>query len=207
MPFQPVPNAAQITVKAKLDGEDCDTTLGFGKIVPGTVTPGELQVLCNAVANIWSAAFITQLPVKYVCGKVMARVLDVQDGPMAENTTNIGTLGDIVGNILPNNVTLAIAFLTGLSGRTNRGRNFWPSFVEAEVTDQRVLQAKVDSIIGLYDGNLLGAGTLVAGWTWSVISRKMLVPLGPGRAVPITAVTVNDLVVDSQRRRLPERGS
>jgi hypothetical protein len=205
MPFQAVPNAALIRLEATLDGELCITNLGFGLITPATVTALMLQTLVDGVTDNIIDAWTNNLPVKYVLNQITGRVLDIEDGPQAEESAN-ALNGALAGAILPNNCSLAVSFKTGLGGRTNRGRIFWPSFLESEVTDQRVLSGKQASILALM-GGFIGNNTIATGWVWSVISRKELVPAGPGRAVPVTSVVLNDDVIDSMRRRLPGRGA
>jgi hypothetical protein len=206
MPFQPVPNGASAVIHATLDGETCDTTLGFSLNAAGPVAPAALAALATGLVNYWTSNQLAILPVEYVFNRIDLRAEDVEFGPQSETTGFAGATGSLVGNIMPNNVTLAIAFRTGLAGRTNRGRNYWPSFLESEVNGQRVSAAKIGAILGAYSG-MLGPDSIAAGWTWSVLSRKELVPGGPGRAVGVTTVSVRDNVIDSQRRRLPGRGN
>lgn len=205
MAFQAVPNAAQVRLEARLDGELCITNLGFGLITPATVTALMLQTLVDGVVSAFVPEWLSALPEKYIMNQVSGRVLDVQDGPQVEESV-AGLTGILAGAILPNNCSLAVSFRTGLAGRTNRGRIFWPSFLESEVTDQRVLSAKQTNILDTL-GQFVGNAAVATGWTWAVISRKELVPDGPGRAVPITSVVLNDDVIDSMRRRLPGRGA
>ena len=205
MAFQPVPNAALIRLEATLDGEACVTNLGFGLVTPATVTALMLETLVNGVNDvIVEGDWMSNLPAKYVLNQISGRVLDVQDGPQYE--LSAPNIGGLAGAILPNNCSLAVSFRTGLAGRTNRGRIFWPSFLESEVTDQRVLSAKQTAILAMMNA-FIGNNTIATGWVWSVISRKELSPGGPGRAVPITSVVLNDDVIDSMRRRLPGRGA
>lgn len=205
MPFQAVPNAALINVEGLLDGQKTVNTLGFRLNVPAVINAAQLASLCESMAIYWSANQISQLPSQWTLAKVTGRVLDVEDGPVAESSLNSGDSGLLIGNLMPNNVTLAIAFKTGLGGRTNRGRNYWPGFLEADVTNSAIAQARATNIVDTYAG-MMGAGTVDSAWQWCVISRKIIDITGNGRAVPITSVVVNDLVVDSQRRRLPGRG-
>lgn len=205
MPFQAVPDAALINVQGLLDGQQTVNTLGFRLNVPGVVNAAQLASLCESVAIYWAANQMGQLPEQWTLAKVTGRVLDVEDGPVAESTLNSGDPGGLVGNLMPNNVTLAIAFRTGLGGRTNRGRNYWPAFLEADVSNSAISFARASAIVATYEG-MMGAGTVDSAWRWCVISRKIIDVSGAGRGVPITSVVVNDLVVDSQRRRLPGRG-
>lgn len=205
MAFQAVPNAALLQIHATLDGEKCITDLGFGLASPATVTGLMLEALVNGfVSGGFKDDWLATLPVKYILNQVSSRVLDVQDGPQFE-VSIADEPGERAGNILPNNCSLAVAFKTGLSGRTNRGRIYWPSFLEGDVVDQRVTALMIANIVGMLS-TYIGVSGVAAGWVWSVISRKIIDGSGNGRAVPITSVVTNDDVIDSMRRRLPKRG-
>jgi hypothetical protein len=207
MAFQAVPSGAKATVRATLDGQDCLTTLGFKKVSPGVILYSELAVLALALAGNWVLdEFSTQLPAEWIFQRVDVQALDVLNGPQAEDSSTSGTTGTVTGPIMPNSTTLAISFRTGVGGRANRGRNYWPSFIEDDIVKQRVSAPKIAAIIAVYTA-LIGEGTFAPGWQWAVISRKPLIINGPGRAVPIVSVSVRDDIVDSQRRRLPGRGN
>lgn len=205
MPFQAVPNAASVVIHGKLDGQDALATLGFGLASPAIVTAAALGTLGDGIAA-WMVDFLLIHSELYTQGKIVLKALDVETGPEAELGGLVGVAGSQAGNILPNNCSIAVSFKTGVSGRTNRGRNFWAGLLETDVADQRVNNVRLAQIKGMYEG-LIGSGYIDPMWVWSVISRKELVPGGPGRAVPITTVSFNDDVVDSQRRRLPGRGN
>lgn len=205
MPAQLVPNAAGVVIHGKMDGETAIATLGFGLVAPGVVTPAALGTLKDGIAA-WMLDFLTIHSELYTQGKITFKALDVEDGPETELDGLIGVAGEQAGNILPNNCSIAVSFKTGLSGRTNRGRNYWAGLLETDVTDQRVTPGRLAQIKGMYEG-LLGTGYIDAMWKWCVISRKIIIPFIVGRAVPITSVVFNDDVVDSQRRRLPGRGN
>lgn len=206
LPFMPVPNAAQVIVKSTLDGEACYTGFGFVRIAAQAVTQVMVDALVVGLADKFQSTFLAQLPALYIMGKVVARALDVEDGWQSEQPAYDGTPGGLAGPILPNNCSLAVAIQTGMAGRANRGRSFWPSFLESEVTNQRVLGGKQTSIVALYN-DLMGDNAVAAGWRYAVISRKIYGDVWQGRALPITKVLFNDAVVDSMRRRLPGRGA
>lgn len=205
MPFQPVPDGALIVIKGKLKGQDCFNTLGFGLKTPGAVGEAALIALTSKVATYWQSNMLPVLPAAYEMGLVTGAALDDSEGPQSEDGSYIGQVGALAGDTLPNNDTIAVAFRCNLRGRANRGRNYWPALLRTEVTDNEVDSTKVASIIGSY-GGLLDDSGFDATWQWSVISRKIIDVSGVGRAVRITTVSVNDLVLDSQRRRLPNRG-
>ncbi len=205
MPFQAVPSGALAVVKGRVDGQDVYTTLGFKLKVAGLITYNQLIDLASLVSAFWTSEALLQLPVAYELREIAVQALDVQLGPQAEDGQGAGLTGSLPGPVMPNNVTLAVAFRTGLAGRHNRGRNYWPLLLRAEVENNQVTPAKVAAMAGLYtylyDTNL--SDPL---WAWAVISRKVIPPLATGRAVIIVQAKVNDRTIDAQRRRLPGRG-
>lgn len=202
MPFQPVPNGALVTIHGTLLGEAVANTMGFGLTTPGIITLVQLGQLAAGVDAFWAGTMLPTLPDSYAYNHVSARVLDVQDGPVAEDSNNGGLLGELGGAVMPANVSYVVSFRTGLGGATNRGRNYVCGLLESEVTGNNLSVTRANLLRAAYQA-ALGAGSVANGWIWSVISRKELVPGGPGRAVPITSVALTDARVDTQRRRLP----
>lgn len=202
MPFQIVPNAALATIRGTLLGEQVVNTLGFGLTTPGVVTAAELSALGAGLESYWADTMTTTLPQDYVYQDILLRVLDVENGPVAEESSQAGQVGALVGAVLPANVTFVVSFRTGLGGATNRGRNYVCGLLESEVTGNSLSVGRITALQAAYQG-MVGAGTVANGWIWSVISRKPDPVTGYGRAVPITSAHITDARVDTQRRRLP----
>lgn len=205
MAFQAVPNGALCTVHGTLASERVANTLGFGLITPGTVTEAQLTAIAQGVVGVWTNFMLNTLPSAYVLTGVTARALDVQDGPVVEESFGIDSPGLLAGAILPNNCSFVVSFRTGRAGATNRGRNYVNGLLESEVTGNNLSVTRINALAAAY-ANMLGSGAVATGWVWSVISRKIIIPTVTGRPVPIVSVHIVDSVVDSQRRRLPGRG-
>lgn len=207
MPFQSVPDVIGASIRGEVDGQDVVNTMYFKRASgSGIITGGEVQTLAQNLSAAWDGVILPLLPDAYVMQLVTTRALDVEGGPVSENSDATGNPGGLAGAAMPNNNTLAISFRTGLAGATNRGRNYWPLFLRTEIVNNRVAQVKIDAIIGAY-ANFIGPGGVLVGWTWCVCSRKPLVLDGPGRGVVVANIVVTDDVIDNQRRRLPNRGS
>lgn len=201
-----VPAAIGAVIRMKCIGQDVVNTLGFVRNTPATPTPGEVQTLAQVLSQAWVNNILPQLPSQVTLEMVTTRDITQQGGPVSEYSGDAGEPGMLVGNLLPNSNTIAVSFRTGFAGAANRGRNYWAALMESEVTDSTVAGTKINLIIAAYAA-LSGAGTIMPGWQWAVISRKLVPPLIVGRALPIVSVVVTDSVVDSQRRRLPGRGN
>lgn len=205
MPFQPVPNAAKVAIEGRFQLEPVIITLGF---VTG-VEPGaqDIEDLAVAVGSSFLAGGMPHLPVDYVYEQTVATALHAAIAPQFTSDANSGQTGALISAPSPNNVTLCISFRTGLTGRSARGRNYWPGFLESDVNNNRVEFARANAIVGWYE-SLVGVNAVINGWTWCVISRRFNNAIRPaGVTFPITQVVLVDNIVDSQRRRLPGRGA
>jgi len=113
----------------------------------------------------------------------------------------------VTGDLLPGNCSLSISFRTAGRGRSSRGRNYFVGLVESQVNGDVVNGGNVDAYQTLYE-ELIGAGSVVTGWQWVVVSRFFNgAPRTAGLAQPVTAVVVVDSFIDSMRSRLLGRGT
>lgn len=114
-------------------------------------------------------------------------------------------VGDVATDSVPNNVALVVTWLTGLRGRSFRGRTYIPGIAEATFTGSDVGSSNAAAYAGVYDDLL--ADLAIAGFDLVVAS---LFSGGAPRAAavitPIIELAVNR-IADSQRRRLPGRGT
>jgi hypothetical protein len=114
--------------------------------------------------------------------------------------------GTLATPVLPSNVTLAVKFSTGLSGRSRKGRAYHIGLGESDVIRDTVGDDSLTRILAAWSLLLPGGGVLAETVHWVVVSY-----CGDGEwreAGLISAITaVNaDNTVDSQRRRLLGRG-
>jgi hypothetical protein len=121
-------------------------------------------------------------------------------------TTGLPSVGTSSGNALPNNVTVATKLLSGLTGRSRRGRKYFVGMSDNNISAgaQNILGAMQTALNQAYEELL----TLLTAedWTWIIVSLiSNGVPRTEGLKTPIIAFATN-LVLDSMRRRLPERG-
>lgn len=202
MPFQIVPDAALATIRGTLLGEQVVNTLGFGLTTPGTVTAAQLSALGAGLEQVWVDEMLPTLPEDYIYQDILLRVLDTENGPVAEQSGLGGAPGGLVGACMSANVTFVVSFRTGLGGATNRGRNYVCGLLESEVTGNFLSVTRANNLRTAYQ-TYVGPGSVANGWIWSVISRKPDPVTGYGRAVPITSAHITDARVDTQRRRLP----
>jgi hypothetical protein len=104
--------------------------------------------------------------------------------------------------VLPANVTLAVSLRTPFAGRSFRGRTYWIGLSEGSVQGDFVIPAVAQGILAAVR-ELVEDVPQALNAQLAVVSRYSNgAPRGVGIATPVTAVTLVDARVDTQRRRL-----
>lgn len=201
MSVVPAENVAEVEVRGILNGIPVENTLYFQ--ASEEITAALLQALVEALASWFVAHIIPRIAAGYMFKEVYAKDMSAGSGLNWTATIGTGTHGTYTGDALPNNVTWAIKFLTGLAGRSHRGRNYVAGLSEAGVSNNALASLDADGFTGDYRMLLGGGGIVPEEWQWGVLSRFHLgSPRVQGLFTPITGVSYTDLKVDSQRNRL-----
>ena len=204
MAFVPASNTAMVEVRMSLDGQQIENTLYFQKET--ALVTLDLINLAQDISDWWQSSY----------APLVSESLKLLEIYLVDLTTAISdsytfpvlpsAQGGKVGKALPNNVALTVAFSTSNRGRSARGRNYISGIVESDVANNRVSQAYADSWAQAYSELIpLAVNRDLA---WNVVSR-----FTNGAERPfavqylVRSARVRDLVVDSQRRRLPGRGT
>lgn len=117
----------------------------------------------------------------------------------ADYTPGTGVAGTVTGDCSPGNVSLAVKSLTGVIGRSRRGRQFLYGIAESQTDSNQVISGYSTGLLTLFARNLTGFSYLSHVYLPAVASRKY----GIINAVLAYAA---DAYIDSQRRRLTGRG-
>lgn len=204
MAFIPVPFTAMVELFYLQDGQQLENTLYFTRA--DTYDVVELTALASSIIAWWAAEMAPLTSNTVQLRAVKATSLQDQSAPAVEVVPASTLLGTATSPALPNNVSIAVKFLTAFRGRWARGRNYIIGLVENVVTANAISQAHADALVDAYE-ELLTTTYVGAGYDWVVVSRQFQnTPRVTGFASPVTAVALTDLTVDSQRRRLPGRG-
>lgn len=205
MPFVPVPDCVRAKFEGRVDGQQVINTLYF-RHTTGPISMSDMNALNVALSTWYGGLIIPNLNVAYSGVRVTCQGLTNANGLVTEQSL-AGNDGLITGEALPNNCTMAVSFRTGSAGRSRRGRNYVPVLSDSEVTGNFIDTAFAEAIVDGY-GELIFPGTsLPGGWIWVVVSTITNgEPRVEGEFHEVFSVLVTDLVVDSQRRRLPGRG-
>jgi len=201
MPFQSVPQCAEAVIKATIDGKNVFNVLNFWS--PGGYDQTDIDALADAVDTSWAANMLPLLHTSYEYSGTFVRGLeDIVD--LESQSLGGAGAGAIGGDSFPNNVAFVITAYTGHSGRSARGR-IYIGGVPASIT------ATQNTVSGTFATNVVSAidqvvlDALTAGWTYTIVSRVSLgAPRLVGINTKVTDIQARNLVLDSQRRRLPK---
>lgn len=199
MAFQSVPGVAEAVVVMTCNGATITNTFYFFQ---AGYTQATIQDLADEVDGWVDVEYLPLLSSQLTYVEVNCRGLEDINDLEASSNTNAGVGGD--GDApLPNNVALAVARKTGLTGRSARGRVFVPLNVgDLDTNENFVTNTAATNYVDAL--NALGVLTTAIDWEEVVVSRFTL---GAARPFGITfspvTYSVTDLRVDSQRGRLP----
>lgn len=204
MVFQAVPDTAEVTIVADLAGQVCTNTLFYKNAAAWGET--ELQELVDAIWAVWAVFVDDELHSNYILQRVEAKDLRTAIGVQAV-TDETPVPGTKTGTTVPNNVALAVARRSGLTGRSTRGRLFIPLTTEANTESTNVASTSFatacESVLDAMD-----AAMSAIDWTAVIVSRvQNLETLPVALTYDIVSWIVVDRVLDSMRRRLPGRGA
>jgi hypothetical protein len=202
MPFVPFPRVAKVELIYRQDGQITENVLHYRALA--TFGIAAMESLAAQVVFQWN---VSLKPLTHSSTSLIAvRVTDLQSisSPVLEYVTGLPIVGTQAGIALPNNVTVVAKLITNARGRSFRGRVYQVGLSGNSITG--------NVLVSSYRTSLRAAWVLMQSmggeedWTLVVASRiSNGVPRGEGVATTVTDVSVNP-TLDSQRRRLPERG-
>ena len=202
MPFIPIPNTVRCELRFTQDSQQVANIFHVWKDEPLTV--GDLNTIGAVFVNWWSGMS------SFIGDTVTFREIDMRDQSSVGAigilyNTGLPITGTAVGAVLPNHVTAAIKWGTGLTGRSYRGRTYHIGLTEGQVTDNELTSLIITDLLLVY--NELISDMTTAGYSLVVASRYANnAPRTTGIVTPILTAAFADVVVDSQRKRLPGRG-
>jgi len=205
MAFVPVPDTAQFEIVYSWDGQIVENVLHY-RILAGPITETALQDWTETLAAFVKDTLLPLAADTLTLLRVVAKAIDVLDGIFYVATTGLPAVGGGGSAALPNSVTAAYSWRTGLAGRSFRGRSFIPGLQEGQVTANALTPAAVTAYTNAWEQLRTVGGS--EGWEMVVVSTVSGgAPRVTGIATPVTSSFFADNTVDSQRRRLPGRGA
>jgi hypothetical protein len=203
--FIPTPNVAKVTLEHQLMGQSCENTLWF-RFRAGAFGLDDLINLGTALNTFWVANQL-QLMSQDIAFFGCFLIDQTSETAPAVQAAIVPETGGIVSDTEPNNVAYCITFLTGGRGRGGRGRNYIGGVPQSQVVNRNFVQPTWSAdLVAAYQA-ILGS-PFDTDWEWVVVSHKLAgVDRTEGLPQPVIGVRSADLTLDSQRRRLPGRGT
>jgi hypothetical protein len=205
MAFQPVPDVARFAViQNSWVGGEIINVLYFRR--QGAWGLQELEAAAQQLATIWVNDVMPHLSAEASLRRVQARGERVQDDVSIEFVLQSPVLGGRTGDALPLQCAFCVTHLTGLVGRSNRGRTFFGLLSELDSVNGLLAVARANALRDAL--NSMRNIMFNAGWTHVVVSRvrnKTRLPVAV--TVPVIGYRYKDLIVDTQRRRRLGQGS
>lgn len=213
MPFQPVPDAASVTMTFTMN--DGETAQNIFHCVKGSAWGADdLSALCNIfvgwyeTGGMGSHAYSEHMSENSHLTAVLARALDAEGAPEGTPTVPIPTTGGADGTTqLQNGLTFTITHRTGLAGRSFRGRTYVPC-----LSTNSVFEVGANAIKPAYAADLVeafrGLRDTITGhdatWFLAVVSRYHNgAARAAGISTPVVDFGYSDIYLDFQRRRAP----
>lgn len=174
-------------------------------LVDETPSVDTCESLAASYVAWWDANMKGVMSSEVTLTMLRATIMETETSPGIEYTTGLPIVATGATQGCPNNVTVAIRWLTGLRGRSYRGRTYHIGLQENQVEYSYVNAPTISGLTTIY-GDLIALSTNVGPAIMCVASKYHNgAERAVGVATPVTNVQI-DRYCDSQRRRLPGRG-
>lgn len=201
--FIEVPDVARTVMRYNIFGQTVENVWYFTRT--GGYSPGLLDALNDAITTAWTTNMRPFLPPEITLLDITSTDQSVVGG--AQDIDVVSVVGsNAVTAFNSIGTTFALKFGTGLSGRSNRGRMYWPALPNNVVVDNDIDAGYAGSIRSavedMFADILADSGDqhVVVSYqndcTWRTTGAKN----------DVTSYSYVDLHLDSQRRRLSGRG-
>lgn len=202
MPFVPFVNTVQVEMLYRLDGQVCENVLHYtGEAVP---TETNMNTLASDIVARWNTNLKPLIHSSAALNSIRITSLQSASAPVIEYTTGLPITGTAAGNAVPNNVTVVTKLITEQRGRSFRGRIYHIGIGTNMFTG--------NTLVSTYRTSLRAAWLLMLNFPgtpeWSMVVASKVADGAPrttGVATFVSGISINP-TLDSQRRRLPERG-
>ena len=169
------------------------------------VTPGSLINIAEVFKDWWDVELQTLVSNKVTLNSIKVTSLATATALGIEYVTGLPLAALGSPNALPNNATVAVKWVTGVRGRSHRGRTYHIGLSTIQVSESTLNEVSQTALQTAYNTLITMASDadlpLVVA---SKISNGVLREVG--EITFITGCSINR-TLDSQRRRLPERGT
>jgi hypothetical protein len=206
MPFIPAPLCARVEMHMSNAGQQIENVWHVQSTgAEWDVT--SLALLADTFATWFSDTFRPCIPSSVWLVDVKATALHSADADTYTSVLNSGVTGT-GANPLPNNVSFAVHKVCAGRGRSNQGRVYLPAVSRDEVVATNQINATFAGVLVAAFSALRDAVAAAStDWFLAVVSFFTAnAPRAAGVPAAILYFVARDLILDTQRRRLPGRG-
>jgi hypothetical protein len=213
----------QFTLKFELEGQQCRNVLYLQHIdgvlgAPEAFVRADLEDAAFALRNAYDAAYTALASSSCSLTGIDAVGNSTPGtGPLIETSDTEGSypiVGTNTGGVTANNVTLAIKLGTGLGGRSYHGRFYFVGIGPGLYNSTQPNQLKAGSVTAFEGANhdflaAINDAPITIGNVQLVVASFVTAGTDriPAIATRVSSVSLTDTTFDSQRRRLPGRGT
>ena len=206
MAFQPVPDTARVAVIHSNGALPDQIVNVFYFRRAGQWSLPEIEDLAVAFRDLWIQNILPEIASQTLLRRIEVRGERAQVDVSYQLPVTPAVPGGRGGDPLPPQIAFCVTHLTGLTGRSRRGRTYFGMFTEANVSNGFLEQTLVNNLVnGLF---AIRSALQNDGWTHVVVSRfenKQRLPVA--NTYPVVGYRAYDGVLDTQRRRAIGRGS
>ena len=207
MPTYPPPDNP-LVVRASLifsrDTRVFVNTFHFSRAAGWTLT--NMGDLASDLVDWWTNIYRGAIPSAVALTQVQIRKYDPTNPLAVDFPVSPPVPGTRTGAPDAGNVTLTMSERTGLAGRAYRGRVYVPSLSEADVSDTDTLASVAVAVLANAIGGIIGSSWSSSGGILGVFHRPTLVSHLLDNTITNVTGYIIENIIDSQRRRLPQRG-
>lgn len=211
MAFQPCPETAEIRLQGVMYSQQVENV--FHARISTTPTLDDLNTIVSTVNDWATGTYANHQSNDLHWTQLVVTDLNVAGGIQVVHDMSGEGGGVIDARVKTNQDTFAVALKTGQAGRSFRGRAYVLAVPSGYYNSANTLDPlNAAAYVALFD--TLREDLNTAGFPLGILSRfnKDAVPTPPhkraeGLLTDVVTVTSADNIVDSQRRRLPGRGT
>lgn len=203
MPFVPIPDCVKVEMVFGQAGQIVQNVYHVrDPIIPSV---GTLTSIAEMFKGWWDVEVQTLMSSKVSLNSIKVTSLETETSLGIEYVDGLPLAALGSPNALPNNATVAVKWLTGVRGRSYRGRTYHIGLTTLQVTESTLSELAQTALTAAYNELI---STAEANDTPLVVASRVAngAPRPVGVTTTVTGCSVNR-TVDSQRRRLPERGT
>jgi len=201
--FIPVPKTARAVLRQACFGQTVENVFHF--IKADDYDGVDCADLANAVVTAWDNNIKPLVSPDVVLNDVIVTAIHVVSGPQYVASAGItGTAAEAGFETIGN--TIAIKFGTGNSGRSYRGRMYWPQLLASGVSNNELSLVAASAYIAALDTFFAEIDSGIGSAHAIVSYQNECEWRTEGVSTAVNSYSVVDRHLDSQRRRLSGRG-